>query len=122
MADPFLSISDFEAEYPGALSAGQKATATRVLQVASDRVRELKPDADENAAKQVVFEIARDAVMYGHLGPLSSFDNETSRRREAGTFDEVAKAVDDLLTDRHKRMLGIALRVAPRGKFAKCDY
>ena len=42
--------------------------------------------------------------------PLSSFQNITSRRQEAGTFDEMAKTVEDLLTPRHKAMLGIATR------------
>lgn len=122
MADPFLSIADFTAEYQGTLTAGEQTTATRLLQVASDRVRDLAPNARESDAKQVVFEVVRDAAMYGHLGPLSSFQNITSRRQEGGTFDEMAKAVDDLLTRRHRRMLGLVATAAPRGSFKKCDY
>lgn len=121
MAD-YLSIGEFTAEYPGALSAGETTTATRLLTVVSDGITALKADVDTLAAKQVVFEVVRDAVMYGHLGPLSSFQNITSRRQEAGTFDEAAKAVDDLLTDRQKRILGISRRVSPRGNFPKYDY
>lgn len=120
--DPFLEIADFEQLFDGTLSNAQSEQAELLLQVASDRIRELKSDVDEDAAKQVVFEIARDAVLYGHLEKFSSFQNITSRRQEAGTFDEAAKAVDDLLTDRHKRILGIPLRAAPRGHFVKCDY
>lgn len=120
--DPFLTPEQFAAEYPGTLDAGETATATRLLTVVSDRIRALKPDVDEDAAKQVVFEVVRDAVMYGHLGPLSSFQNITSRRQEAGTFDDMAKLVDDMLSARHKRMLGIAVTAAPRGSFKKCDY
>ncbi len=122
MADPFLNIGQFEAEYQGTLTAGERTTATRLLQVASDRVRDLAPDARATDAQQVVFEIVRDAAMYGHLGPLSSFQNITSRRQEGGTFDPMAKAVDDLLTDRHRKMLGLGKSVAPRGRFKKCDY
>lgn len=122
MAASFLDIDGFTAEYQGALSTGETTTATRLLGVVSDGIRALKPDVETEAAKQVVFEVVRDAVMYGHLGPLSSFQNITSRRQEAGTFDEAAKAVDDLLTDRQKRILGIARRAAPRGNFPKCDY
>lgn len=122
MADPFLDIAEFTAEFQGTLSAGETTTVTRLLQVASDRVRALAPEADEFAAKQVVFEIVRDAALYGHLGPLSSFQNITSRRQEGGTFDEMAKAVDDLLTKRHRVMLGLGGTVAARGHFPKCDY
>lgn len=112
VANPFLSISEFTAEYQGTLTTGETTTAARLLQVASDRIRELKPDADADAAKQVVFEIVRDAAAYGHLDKLSSFYNMTSRRIEQGTFDPAQKAVDDLLTKRHKGMLGISLRPA----------
>lgn len=122
MAEPYLSIADFQTEYQGTLDPGEIITAARLLGVASDRVRDLAPDARTADAQQVVFEIVRDAAMYGHLGPLSSFQNITSRRQEGGTFDEMAKAVDDLLTDRHKQILGIARRAAPRGHFPKCDY
>lgn len=122
MAAPFLSITDFKAEYQGTLSDGESTTATRLLQVASDRIRDLAPNARATDAQQVVFEIVRDAAMYGHLGPLSSFQNITSRRQEGGTFDEMAKAVDDLLTRRHKVMLGLVGKAAPRGRFKKCDY
>lgn len=110
MADLFLSIADFKAEYQGTLSDGESITAERLLQVASDRIRDLAPNARTTDAQQVVFEVVRDAAMYGHLGPLSSFQNITSRRQEAGTFDEMAKTVEDLLTPRHKAMLGIATR------------
>lgn len=110
MADPFLSIVEFTAEYQGTLSAGESTTAERLLRVASDRIRDLAPNARTTDAQQVVFEVVRDAAMYGHLGPLSSFQNITSRRQEAGTFDEMTKTVEDLLTPRHKAMLGIATR------------
>lgn len=122
MADPFLAVDAFKAEYQGTLTAGETTTATRLLQVASDRIRALKPDADTDAAKQVVFEIVRDAANYGDLAVLSDFENTTSRRAEAGTFDQAMKVVNDYLSDRHKRLLGIPLRAAPRGSFKRCDY
>lgn len=122
MADPFLTIDAFKAEYRGTLTAGETTTATRLLQVASDRIRALKPDADTDAAKQVVFEIVRDAANYGDLAVLSDFQNTTSRRTEAGTFDQAMKVVTDYLSDRHKKLLGIPLRAAPRGSFKRCDY
>lgn len=124
MANPFLSIDDFTAEYQGTLAAGEITTATRLLAVISDGIRGLKPDVDENAAKQVVFEVVRDCMQFGHLGPLSSFQNITSRRQEMGTFDAAAKAVDDYLTRRQRKLLGLplSLTAAPRGRFKKCDY
>ena len=120
----FLSIEEFTAEYQGSLSEGETVTATRLLDVVSGRIRELVPDIadDSQAARQVAFEVVRDAVMYGGLEKLSSFQNVTSRRQEAGTFDEMAKAVNDLLTARHRRMLGLVATAAPRGSFKKCDY
>jgi hypothetical protein len=122
VTDPFLSIANFQAEYQGTLSAGETTTATRLLQVVSDGIRGLKPDVNEDAAKQVLFEVVRDAMMYGDLGLLSSFQNITSRRTEAGAFDASARVVNDFLSGRHKRMLGLGASAAPRGYFPKCDY
>lgn len=122
MADPFLDIAAFKAEYQGTLSTGETTTASRLLQVASDYIRGLKDDVDENAAKQVVFEIVRDAAMYGGLERLSSFQNTTSRRTEAGTFDAAVKLVNSYLSNKHKVLLGISLVAAPAYSFTKCDY
>lgn len=124
MADPFLDIDGFTAEYQGTLSEGETVTAERLLQVVSDSIRALKPDVAAAAAQQVVFEVVRDAVTYGHLGPLSSFTNVTSRRQESGTFDEATRLVDDYLTKRQRRLLGIAIaaNAAPRGNFTAEDY
>lgn len=124
MTAPFLDINAFTAEYQGTLSTGETTTATRLLQVVSDGIRGLKPDADDFAAKQVVFEVVRDAVKYGDLGPLSDFLNRTGHREESGTFDESAKAVSDYLTARQRRLLRITApnTAGPRGSFTKCDY
>lgn len=119
---PFLDIAEFTAEYQGVLTAAETITATRLLQVASDYIRGLKADVDENAAKQVVFEIVRDATRYGDLERLSSFQNTTSRRTETGTFDESMKAMSNYLTDRHKRLLGIPLLVDPVYSFTQFNY
>ncbi len=126
MADPFLTIDGFQAEYQGTLTDGEVTTATRLLQVISDRIRALKSPVvvadDDPAAAQVTFEVLRDAAMYGGLERLTSFSNTTSRRTESGAFDAAMKVVADYLTDRHKRILGIALRPAGRGQFKKADY
>lgn len=124
MADPFLDVDEFTAEYQGTLGEGELVTADRLLQVISDGIRALKPDVDATAARQVVFEVVRDEMTYGHLGPLSSFANTTSRREESGTFAQSASLVDDYLTPRHRRILGLPVSstAAPRGSFTPGDY
>lgn len=118
----YLEIDDFETLYDGVLDDAQEQQAELLLQVVDARIRQLKPDADANAAKQVAFEVVRDAILYGPLEKLSEFQNITSRRTEAGTFDEAMKMVNDYLNDRQKRVLGIALRAAPVYSFPVCDY
>lgn len=121
--DPFLSIEDFEEQFRRTLDDGQTAIATRLLQVVSDWIRARKSDVDEDAAAQVVFEVVRDALLYGDFDKLKSFTNTTADRTESGELDAEAKAVNDYLTARHRQLLGIgATRAAPRGSFKKCDY
>lgn len=134
MTDPFLPYKDdtdppgrdFVGMYDGTLNAADAEQAKLLLQVASDRIRTLALAVnlivDTNAAQQVVFEVVRDAVTYGGLERLSQFENRTLHRLEAGTFDEAAKVVDDYLTNKHKRLLGLAVLAGPRGSFKKCDY
>lgn len=124
MTAPYLDIEDFTAEYQGVLAAGEATTAQRLLQVVSDDIRARKPDADPDAAALVVFEVVRDAMTYGHLGPLSSFSNISAHRQESGTFDGTMRTSDDFLTARHKRLLGIPVAdtAAPRARFAAGDY
>lgn len=121
---PFLDIDEFADEYQGTLSDGETTTAERLLQVVSDSIRARKPDADPTAAALVVFEVVRDAMTFGHLGPLSSFANITAHRQESGTFDGAVRTSDDFLTARHKHLLGIPLAstAAPRGGFTAGDY
>lgn len=120
--NPFLDVGDFATQFGRTLSAAEELVAERLLQVVSDWIRDRKSDADPLKAEQVVFEVVRDALNYGEYEPLSDFQNTTSLRTEAGTFDPALRAVDDYLTDRHKRLLGIALRTGPVGYFPKCDY
>lgn len=122
MAAPFMEITAFTTEFGGTLTAAQTPQATRLLQVVSDRIRERKPDVEPLAAAQVVFEVTRDAILYGHLDRFASFQNTTSRRTEAGTIDAEHSAVDDYLTTRHKVLLGIPLVAEPVGHFPECDY
>lgn len=119
---PFLEIAEFTTEFGRALTAGEQSQAERLLTVVSDDIRSRKPNVDEDAAAQVVFEVVRDAIKYGDLEKFSSFQNITSRRQEAGTFDDDAKTVDDYLNRRQKKLLGIAVTVAARGSFKRCDY
>lgn len=121
LVDPFLALDEFAAEY-GNLSEAESSTATRLLTVVSDWIRSQVVDVNEDAAAQVVFEVVRDAIRYGEYERLSEFTNTTSRRTEAGVFNEDFKVIDDYLTPRHKRLLGIGLMAAPVASFPKCDY
>lgn len=112
MAEPFLSIDDFTEEFQGLLNEGKTATATRLLEAASDHIRDLKPDVNEVQAAQVVFEVVRDAITFGALERFSSFQNITSRRQESGTFDEAKKVIDGYLTKQQRQLLGIYTKPA----------
>lgn len=120
MAEPFLSITDFATQF-GSLDAGQTAVATRLLQMTSDWIRANAPSADPTAAAQVVFEVTRDQTNLGEFSPLASFTNITAHRTEAGRFDLNA-VLENVLTNRQKRYLGMALRAAPAASFAVDDY
>jgi hypothetical protein len=129
MTAPFLDVDDFALEYQGELGAGERLTAERLLQVVSDDIRSLLEAAgkpvNDNAATQVVFEVVRDQMAYGHLGPLSEFRNVTSRREESGKFAAGANSAEDYLTDRQLHLLGLpatASTAAPRGHFTPGDY
>ena len=121
---PFLRIDEFTAQYQGVLSDGESTAADRLLSVVSDGIRALKPDVDITVAEQVVFEVVRDEMTYGHLRPLASFDNTTANRQESGAFERGGALIDDYLTPRHRRLLGIpiASTAAPRGSFTVGDY
>jgi hypothetical protein len=126
VAAPFLDFADFEAQFGRDLSDAEAAVAQRLLQVVSDWIRGQKADVDALTAAEVVFEVTRDAINYGALERLSTFANTTGGRSEAGSFDnsrQLAKeVVDDYVTDRQKRLLGIPLRAAPAYNFPVCDY
>lgn len=117
MADPFLNVGQFATDLGRALTAAESSQAGRLLKVLSDKIRERKPDVDEDAAKQVVFELVRDAVLYGEYDRFSDFTNTTSRRTESGTFDPDARLIDDYLTQRQKLLLGLVAHVKPAYTF-----
>lgn len=118
MADPFMQIAAFEAEF-GPLTDGQTATATRLLQVVSDHIRSLKDDVDTDAATQVVFEVVRDELNYSEYQRLSDYSNTVMHKSETKVFDK-GLAGDDYLSDRQKRFLGIVVS-APAANFPHCD-
>ena len=96
--------------------------AIALLDVVADWIRDRKPDlaADDQGAQVVSFEVARDALMYGDLGPFSQAEKRTAHSSRSYSLDR--GVVEKFITDRHRRMLGISLRAAPRGRFKKCDY
>jgi hypothetical protein len=120
---PYLELDAFTNRF-GSLSSADSLTATDLLQTVSDWIRGRKADADPVAAGQVVFEVVRDSLNLGEFAPLKQFENTTSRRTQAGTFvdADVSALLDDVITDRQKRLLGIPLRAAPAYSFPVCDY
>ena len=122
MPDPYLAIGPFTIQFGRTLTAAETPVATRLLQVVSDWIRARKPDADQGAAAQVAFEVVRDSITFGDLDKFSSFQNITSRRQESGTFDPAMRAVNDYLTTKHKRLLGITTVPEPLYNFPECDY
>ena len=115
MADlPFLDIDEFAAEYRGALSDGERITVDRLLQVISDGIRARKPDVDPDRASRWCSRWCATRSPTGiwvrcHRSPTCP------HRQEAGTFDS-SRVVDDYLSARQKRLLGIAVafNAAPR--------
>lgn len=117
MSDPLLPVDDFTNMYDGELDDQQTAAVTLLLGVASSWILLKNPTVDIPSAQWVLFELARDEVLYGNFSRLSEFSSTTSRRNESGAFDPSMSAVDDLLTDRQKTLLGISAAADPQGQF-----
>lgn len=121
-ADPYLEIDDFTTQFGRPLSVAEQPVAERLLQVVSDWIRGQKPDVDADAAAQVVFEVTRDQVNLGKYSAFSSFQNITAHRQEAATLKDDDDLLDEILSGRQKRLLGIALAAGPVYSFPVCDY
>lgn len=119
--EPFLSASTF-ANWAKRPAWGTDQLAASLLIVVSDWIRDKKPDigADDTAAKVVTFEVTRDALLYGDFGPVDSYEKRTAHSSRSASINR--EAVAKFVNDRHRRMLGISLRAAPRGHFKRCDY
>lgn len=120
-ADPFLDAAAFTDMFRP-LSDAEDRQVTPLLQVVSDWIRDRKPDIedDDPAAIVVTFEVAREALLYGKYGGLSSFDEETSHSKSSGTLQ--FREIERFITSRHRQMLGLIASAGPRGHFLKCDY
>lgn len=121
MAAPFLDVNAFAGMFR-TLSDPESEVAGAYLEVVSDWIRDHKPGVadDDIAAQLVTFEVTREALLYGEFEPLGSFSKTVGPRSKSGTFDRTS--VEKLVTDRHRRMLGIALRAGPAYNFPACDY
>lgn len=117
----FLDVATFAtwAKKP-AWATDQVATA--LLDVVADWIRERKPDlaADDKAARLVSFEVARDALLSGELGPYDEVEKRTAHSARRVKIDRAV--VEKFITDRHRQMLGLSLRAGPRGRFKRGDY
>ncbi|AGM12896.1 head-to-tail adaptor [Mycobacterium phage Brusacoram] len=120
MAD-FLTVETL-AEWAKQPAWADSDLARALLTVVSDWIRDHKPGLadDDPAAQVVVFEVTRDALLAGDLGPYSSVTKTTSHSSRQVTIDRAV--VDMFITPRHRRMLGLGSTAAPRGHFPKNDY
>lgn len=114
---PFLSEAQFAAQFPRALTAAEQLVAANVLQVASNWIYNRLPNIapDDPAAMTVVYEVTRDAILLGPYSRLSEFQNVTAHRTTAGKIS--ASQIEEFITDRHARMLGISLKAMPVANF-----
>jgi hypothetical protein len=119
--DPFLTLTQFEGMFPRELTAAEQVIAPNLLAVASNWIWNRIPSiaSDDPAAITVTFEAARDAILYGPISRLEEFQNVTSHRTESGTA--TASLVEQFITDRHARMLGISLKASPSYNFTPCQ-
>ncbi len=117
----FLSVETF-ADWAKTPAWADDQLATSLLTVVSEWIREHKPEvADDDPAAQIVcFEVTRDALVAGEFGPTTSWSKTVAHRARAVTVDRAA--LERFITDRHRRMLGLPLRAAPRGRFKVGDY
>lgn len=121
MTQPFVSLQDFEASFRP-LKASETQTAEWLLQVASDWIRDRKPDISDGsvAAKLVVTEVVSTALRWNKYGPLSSFTEQTSHSTMSGTFADAGTLLD--FTDRHRELLGLPIVSPPQYSFPAGDY
>lgn len=121
MATPFIDVDDFAAAFR-ALKPAEEQLAEWLLEVASDWIRQHKPDISTNSvpARLVVTEVVSNALRYNKYQPLSSFTEQTSHSTLSGTFSDAAQILD--FTDRHRDMLGIPIKSPPQYLFPANDY
>lgn len=120
MAD-FLDAATFATWTKNPAWATDPVSAS-LLTVVSDWIRDKKPSIadDDQAAKIVVFEVTREAMLFGRYSGLSSFEETTGHSSRSGTLRW--REIEKFITSRHRQMLGLMSVAAPRGHFPKCDY
>lgn len=121
MGAPFITVEDFAAAFRP-LKSSEQDLAEWMIKVASDWIWAHKPTIDPTsvAAKVVVIEVVSQALRFGKYGPLRTFQEETSHSTVSGTFADADRFLD--FTDRHRELLGIPVRSAPKYAFKAFDY
>ena len=96
--------------------------AMALLDVVEGWIRSRRPGIadDDQGARVVVFEVTRDALLSGELGPYSSIEKRTAHSSRSVTINPTV--VERFVTGRHRQMLGMGVNAAPRGRFKKFDY
>lgn len=119
----FLDLDGFITLWDGPpLNAAQQELVPTLLTVAANWIlaRASTLPLSDPGGQLVSFEVTATALRYGKYAALSSFHRATGHRIDAGTLANPETALD--FTDRHKQILGIALRSAPIGQFYDNDF
>jgi len=104
--DPFLTVEQFEGMWR-TLTAPQKVFAELALKVASNRIRDLKPEIPEDdlAAQLVVHDMVKTAIVTGRYPGHNSYQESAGGTNLSGNLTIVGGSLE--LTDTHLRMLGL---------------
>jgi hypothetical protein len=113
----FLTLDQFEAMMPRPLTEDEQNVAPNLLTMASNWILDRLPTLPSSDAggQQVTFEVTRDAILYGPYTRLDSFQNIGAHRTEAGALSDTG--IEEFVTLRHARMLGISLKAQPVANF-----
>lgn len=118
----FLDAEAFSEMLGRDLSDAETLQVTPLLEVISTWITDRLPHITDSdpAAIVVSFEVVREALLYGKYRGLSTFDEETSHSKSAGTIR--LSEIERFITSRHRQMLGLVVSAGARGHFPVCDY
>lgn len=104
------------------LSGAETEFGQILIDAASNWIREKKPSiaADDPAAKLVVFEVVKAALLPGQWQGYASWSKTVGARTVAATLADPMAHLE--FTDWHLRFLGISTAGSVSYSFPRCDY